>query len=725
MLSHHRSFLRAVLALLGVLTLVVCLHRPELHAQDPPPLAPPPPPAPDPMAIAKDPVPPPPPPVPFGDPAASRDMVPAPPVPPPTDAGAPKDQTPPPLQPFPTSVPVPPAPEPAKMAPLAAPDKVMPAVPPLPVTDPIATPSAVVPASNNIPVPPSAPAAPPVPPVVPPAVTPIPQTVTPPPPAAPPVAPPAPVRLAPMPVPSAPAPVPAAPPAPRPPVGTMNPQDPPTPAVSLQVRVPATVAVGKELEYHLVVRNVSAARAHHVLVRFPMPKSATFVRTSEEPIKKEPDIVWDLRTMEPQAARDITLVIQPGAADVQIESCARVQFEHGQCVTTAVTRPKLVVTQTGPSVVSLNDAVSYRVEVRNTGEAPATGVALRCPMQEGLEAVGGKNPQMWDLGTLAPGQSVVREYQALARKIGSLCTTASATAAGGVTADGQCCVTVGEGKVQIEMKGPDRALVNRPATFQMTVSNPGTAPVAGVVLDNPLPAGATFLSASDGGRFNGSQVQWQFARLGVNERRTVQLVLNVPTAGEVMNRATASAERLAMVEATAKTDFEGITGLTADVSVKDNPVEVGSQTSYIVTVRNQGDAAASKVAVVATIPEQMTVVEARGQTKQHTDGLVVTFEPLETLAPRAEVRYEIVVHAQQPGDARFQVEITAAQLARSGPVRRQQSTTIFASNKPATTQLQTPVSSPTAVPLTPVAAPSAPPAVMPIPPAVNVPYPPH
>src|SRR5262249_46678100 len=44
-------------------------------------------------------------------------------------------------------------------------------------------------------------------------------------------------------------------------------QDPPTPSVTIRVRVPDRVAAGKELEYQLLVENNSQAAAHHVIVR--------------------------------------------------------------------------------------------------------------------------------------------------------------------------------------------------------------------------------------------------------------------------------------------------------------------------------------------------------------------------------------------------------------------------------------------------------------------------
>src|SRR5262245_3928373 len=65
---------------------------------------------------------------------------------------------------------------------------------------------------------------------------------------------------------------PVSPPAPKPAIdpqslGSPCPADPPTPVVSIRVRVPAIASAGQELEYRLCVENASRAAAHHVTVR--------------------------------------------------------------------------------------------------------------------------------------------------------------------------------------------------------------------------------------------------------------------------------------------------------------------------------------------------------------------------------------------------------------------------------------------------------------------------
>ena len=57
--------------------------------------------------------------------------------------------------------------------------------------------------------------------------------------------------------------------------GSLAPVDPPTPRVSIRVRVPATAAPGQDLEYRFCVHNSSQAPAHHVTIRCARPATSS------------------------------------------------------------------------------------------------------------------------------------------------------------------------------------------------------------------------------------------------------------------------------------------------------------------------------------------------------------------------------------------------------------------------------------------------------------------
>jgi uncharacterized repeat protein (TIGR01451 family) len=490
---------------------------------------------------------------------------------------------------------------------------------------------------------------------------------------------------------------PLTPPAPAASFGSACPVDPPTPVVNLRVRVPASSAPNQEIEYRITAENRSQADAHHVTVRAALPTNARLVKTSPESASAAPDLSWSLGTLTAGATREIVVVLTPTApGDVSV--CARVQFEHGQCVTTRIEKPAgLSVRKFGPAVAGVNEVLSYRIIVSNRGTVALTGVGLIDKLPEGLEHASGKATLAWTVGRLGPGEARTVDYQVTARKAGRLCNRVAASGDGGLLDEAESCVVVGgqpgpgvappggagpapaaaPGKLSLTMTGPPQRFVNRPATFQITVTNAGPGNVSNVVITDVLPPQTTLVSASDNGRLTGNQVQWLIGTLRPGTRRTVLLALQAQAAGAIVNRATATGEGGQSVPAESKTLFEGATGLTFDLDVKDSPLEVGGQTSFIVTVLNQGTAPANKVRVSVTLPDQVQVIDASGPAKYQQQGQQVTFEPLDGLRPQAEVRYQINVKALREGDGKARAELRGEAIG-DRPVLREHSITIFA-----------------------------------------------
>src|SRR5262249_13719761 len=138
----------------------------------------------------------------------------------------------------------------------------------------------------------------------------------------------------------------------------------------------------------------------------------------------------------------------------------------------------------------LYDFVTFRLEVTNAGPGPVRGVRLTDTLPEGLDfqnsrpATGGENPLSWDLGDLAPGQTRRVEYSAIPKKTGTFTNRAVVPAAGGLRQESSARLWIGEPRLAVVKAGPRRRLVGRPATYLITVSNPGTMPLSNVRLSD-------------------------------------------------------------------------------------------------------------------------------------------------------------------------------------------------------------------------------------------------
>src|SRR5262249_60066210 len=129
---------------------------------------------------------------------------------------------------------------------------------------------------------------------------------------------------------------------------------------SIQRGVPSSASAGQDLKYVFCVQNISAAPAHQVTVRSPVPTHATLVRAAPEPSSRDPELVWRLGTLQPGQCRRIELVVKP-TGNGDIRTCARVVFEHGQCVTTRIARPALKLRKVGPTQALLYDSLTYQL----------------------------------------------------------------------------------------------------------------------------------------------------------------------------------------------------------------------------------------------------------------------------------------------------------------------------------------------------------------------------
>lgn len=459
-------------------------------------------------------------------------------------------------------------------------------------------------------------------------------------------------------------------------IGSGPVQDPPTPVVCIGVRVPASALPGEELEYRICVENQSFAAAHHVIVRNPLPAHAKYVRAKPAPSSPPgTEIVWELGTLEACGKREILLVLSPtGTGDVK--NCARVQFEHGQCVCTKVPKAIIGIRKSGPSKAIPNETLTYRLTVTNTGEVDARDVNVTDALPAGLEHASGKKQLLWSIGTLAAGQSRTIEYEVVAKELGKHCNQAVVVAEGGLHEEIESCVTVVDAKLSVSKLGPTKRYVNLPATYEFTVKNEGTVALGNVTLTDPVPEGLSFVNATHDGALTENRVHWSLGGLEPGESRTVQVVFRAKGAVKACNRVTVTADHGLSAQAEICTEFVGVSALLLEVVDTEDPVEVGGETSYLIIVRNQGSLPATNVAISALVPDHEQVIKVTGPATHKQVGQSIASLPF-TIPPQGEARFTIVVRARRAGDVRFKVDLTS-DILTAGPVHEEESTTLYA-----------------------------------------------
>ncbi|GAA4450528.1 DUF11 domain-containing protein [Novipirellula rosea] len=96
----------------------------------------------------------------------------------------------------------------------------------------------------------------------------------------------------------------------------------------------------------------------------------------------------------------------------------------------------------------------------------------------------------------------------------------------------------------------------------------------------------------------------------------------------------------------------------------EDPVSNGDEVVYMIRVWNEGDAADSKVKVVAELPEGLTFKSAEGPTKHKQDGSSVTFEPIKTMKPGDRMDYKVTAKASGNENVLFKATLSSEKLSQ-------------------------------------------------------------
>jgi uncharacterized repeat protein (TIGR01451 family) len=131
------------------------------------------------------------------------------------------------------------------------------------------------------------------------------------------------------------------------------------------------------------------------------------------------------------------------------------------------------------------------------------------------------------------------------------------------------------------------------------VTNTGDAPSNNTVLRDPIPAGATFVSATDGGALSGGAAVWNLGTLAPGASRTVKVVMKA-NAGQTNNQATVQGDCAAAVSDACSISIQGVPDIGTLITDDDGVVLVGENHTYRYEVKNQGQIDLTNVKVVMT-----------------------------------------------------------------------------------------------------------------------------
>ncbi len=433
-------------------------------------------------------------------------------------------------------------------------------------------------------------------------------------------------------------------------------------ALLVEKIAPAQIQRGADYDYEIHATNLTEHDLYGVTVTDHMPTNYELGRTNPKANVDGSQLTWDLGKLA--AGEKVKITVTGSAQNTgSLTNCASGSYVLLACVTSEVVEPALRVTKTAPDEVLICDPIPLTFTVTNTGTGVAKNVMLRDELPDGLMTTGGKGMVTADAGDLQPGESKKFTATIKASKTGRFVNQVKASGSGGLSASAKTTTVVRQPVLEIDKFGPNQEFIGRDIRYSITVTNTGDGVAAQAMLTDDLPAGATVVDTA-GGKVAGGTVTWALGDLKPGAKVSRSVTVRADSAGVYRNSATAKADCAKAVSDTVATTVSGIPAILLEVVDSPDPVLVGTNTTYTITVTNQGSADGTGITISATLEDAMEYVSNSGATNGRARGRTVTFAPLAKLAPQDKATWKVVVKASETSDVRFKVDMNSDQLGR-------------------------------------------------------------
>ncbi len=397
---------------------------------------------------------------------------------------------------------------------------------------------------------------------------------------------------------------------------------------------PGAIVPGTNAVYTITVQNHGPSLAGNVTVVDTLPTGLTFVANTGDCTTAFPCVLGDLEAGE-QRTITTTLSVPAGYSTpdpvvntASVSTTSADHNEHNDAATTSTavqTDAGLTVSKTGPEELIPGTNNIYRISVTNTGPSDATLVEVADPTPAGLSFVSNAGDCSTAfpcaLGTIAVGETrtIVSTYwmDADYNSVDPLENTATVTSPDAATVSSTTS-TIAHPHADLSVNKTDAGdiVAGTDATWTITVTNDGPSVATGVIVDDPTPAGLTFV-ANSGDCTTGFPCT--FATMAVGERREIHATFHVASdyAGANPMANTVTATRDAEDPHSADDSHTAWSNVLheADVDIlKNGPASAipGEDVVYTITVENEGPSEAANVVVTDPTPTNLVFVANTG-----------------------------------------------------------------------------------------------------------------
>jgi uncharacterized repeat protein (TIGR01451 family) len=335
----------------------------------------------------------------------------------------------------------------------------------------------------------------------------------------------------------------------------------------------------------------------------------------------------------------------------------------------------LVVVQSGPASGVAGSNLVFTVSVTNRGPATATGVAITNQLASGFTFVSASgsgansgNLVTWSFASLSANGGTNFTVTAFATEGGTFTNIAcgasvvldlNATNNSGSLTNAWSRTTVSAlADVQVFKDGGTNVYAGQPVDYTITATNAGPSTATSVVVQDNLPSGAAFQSASGSYTATNGVVTWSGFTLAPGTATTFSLTMLAPASSNSFINIALATSPVADPNPTNNNGSLTKSRVTTKVAPSADVVVVlngpasaiqGSNFVYTISVTNTGPSTSSNLITSDTLPPGLTFVSASsGGTTNGSN--VVAWPAVVALPVGGVTNYSVTVRSTTSGD---------------------------------------------------------------------------
>jgi uncharacterized repeat protein (TIGR01451 family) len=405
----------------------------------------------------------------------------------------------------------------------------------------------------------------------------------------------------------------------------------------------ATPNVGDQITFTVTLTNNGPQAATGVTVTDLLPAGLTFVSAApSQGTYTSGTGVWNVGTIASGASTTLVItatVVSPNAQTNSATITASDQADpnpnnNAASVAETPQQADLALVKTvSTATPNVGDQITFTITLTNAGPQTATGVQATDLLPAGLTFVSAIPSQgtytpgtgLWNVGTVTTGAPATLQITATVVSPNAQTNSAAITDSDQFDpniANNTASATESPQQANLALaKTVSNATptVGSNVTFTITLTNTGPSTATGVAATDLLPAGLTLVTATPSqGSYNAATGLWTVGTVGTATPATLAIVATVTGSNPLSNTATISdsdqfdpnaANNTASVTVTPQPAGAGA-DLALAKTVSNATPTVGSNTTFTITLTNNGPVTATTVAVTDFLPAGLTFVSA-------------------------------------------------------------------------------------------------------------------